>query len=285
VSGAEARPHERGVILLVVLYAMALLAAAALAIGFTARGETTAARNALDGAAARHAAEAGVQLGLRRLLARAARNDLSLPLSETVRVGAARVTLSLADEEGKIDLNEAPLELVAGAFAAAGLPPGAAGDAACEVVARRGGAGAGCPQASGPVRRFDAVEELYATAGGDIGFWALLPLVTVYSGSAAIDPRVAPPGALAAVPSLRPEDVDAFVRRRTEAAEAKLPLDEAEVPRDRRWFAASSRQTYAVRGAAVTDRGARSTAEMVVRLTGQPRRPFVVVAWRQPRGG
>jgi general secretion pathway protein K len=279
------RDRERGIVLLMVLFALALIGAAAVAISLTGRGETKAARNAADAATARNAAEAGVQIGLRHLLARAATNDLAMPPAESVQIGGAAVGISVADEEGKLDLNEAPLELIAGALFGAGVPPEQATPLACRLIARRGYADGRCEPTEMPeTGLFKSAEEIYHLGVGEPVFWKVLPVVTVYSGSSAIDPRVAPPGALAAVPSMTPEDVDAFVQRRAAAAESRVPLDDSEVPRDRRWFAVSTRQTYAISASATTATGARSRAEMVVRLTGQPRHPFVVLAWRQPRG-
>ena len=281
----RSRDGERGIVLMMVLFALALIGAAAVAISVTGRGETKAARNALDAATARNAAEAGVQIGLRHLLARAAANDLAMPPAESAQIGGVSVGISVVDEEGKIDLNEAPLELIAGALFGAGVPSEQATQVACRLVARRGYADGRCEQMEvTETGLFKSVEEIYHLGVGEAVFWKVLPALTVYSGSSAIDPRVAPRGALVAVPSMIPEDVDAFLQRRAAAAESRVPLDDAEVPRDRRWFALSTRQTYAISASATTATGARSRAEMVVRLTGQKRHPFVVLAWRQPRG-
>jgi general secretion pathway protein K len=272
--------RQRGVALVVVVWGLALVATAVAAIGFTTRSETLATRNAFEEARARLAAEAGVQLGLHRLLAAGSRRvELAAADPERLKFAGSSIAIAIADEEGKIDLNEAPLDLLLGLVAeGASNAPVEALPLACRIFGHRGWLDPRCGRvgAGWATGAFGAVEELRDVAGVDPKLYArLAPLVTVYSGAATIDPRVAPRGALLAVPALSTGFVDDWLARRHNG-------DDADRPRDRRWFTLSSGRTYTVSATAVTAGGGRHRDEMVVRLTGVRERPYVVLAWREP---
>ncbi|MBI3514400.1 MAG: general secretion pathway protein GspK [Proteobacteria bacterium] len=277
------RPRERGAALIVVLWGVALIAAAIIAIGATSRSESLIGRNALENARARHAAEAGIQLALHRLLAYPRGTHLFDGTPMSWQDGTATVVLAIQDEEGKIDLNAASFELIAGVLRGAGLGPDAALPTACRIVARRGYYDPQCldgdraPPAVEP-GLLVAVEEARRLLGvSDVLYRRLAPLVTVFSGSSAIDPRVAPRDVLLAVPTLSTGLVDSWIGRRT-LAEGLGEL------RDRRYFAVTTGRTFAVSAHATTAGGGRHRAEMVVRLTHRPEQPFAVLAWREPAG-
>jgi general secretion pathway protein K len=269
------RLRERGVALVIVLWGLTLVATAVLAIGFTARSETLATRNALEQARARQAAEGGVQFGLRRLLAAGRqRSTLAAGAPESFRLGDVAIDVAVADEEGKIDLNQAPFEFLSTAA-------GDNFDVACRILARRGARDSRCnDDINEPIAPFSAIEELRQMDGVDDALYArMAPIVTVYSGSAVVDPRVASADVLRAVPTLSDSAVDDYIERRNAGL-----TDDSDAPSDRRWFAVSSAATYQVSATATTPHGAQQRAEIVVRLTGQPARPYIVLAWRAPAG-
>ena len=105
--------RERGSIAIVALWGVALIAVLLAAASAATRSEVFVAGNALGSARARLAAEAGTQLGLARLL-RGERDP------QTWQDGGTAVRIAIVDEAGKIDINLAPLDLLAGLFTAAG---------------------------------------------------------------------------------------------------------------------------------------------------------------------
>jgi general secretion pathway protein K len=283
------RANERGAALVVVLWGIALIAAAIVAIGMMTRSESLIARNALENARARHAAEAGVQLALHRLLSysRGAHRFDGMP--ETWQDGTTAVALAIQDEEGKIDLNVAPFALILGALRSAGASPPDALAIACAIVARRGYVDPQCVEGDTPPPAIApgllvAVEEARRLFGVDETLYRrLAPLVTVFSGSAAIDPRVAPRDVLIAVPTLSPGFVDSYLGRRALWRDGAGPEGLGDM-RDRRFFAISTGRTFAISARATTAGGARHSAEMVVRLTHRADQPYAVLAWREPPG-
>jgi len=259
------------------------------AIGFTSRSETLIGRNALENARARQAAEAGIQLALHRLLSYPRGTRLFDGTPSRWQDGTVAVELAIQDEEGKIDLNAAAYPLIAGVLSSAGLSRVDARATACAIVGRRGLVDPQCLADDGAPPAIEpgmlvAVEELRRLAGvTDALYGRLTPLVTVFSGSAAIDPRVAPRDALLAVPTLSPGFVESYVARRTlqRAGTGGEGLGEL---RDRRYFAVTTGRTFSISARAATPGGGRHRAEMVVRLTYRPEQPFAVLAWREPAG-
>jgi len=282
--------NERGAALVVVLWGVALIAAAVVAIGMVSRSESLIARNALENARAREATEAGIQLALHRLLSYPRGTHLFDGTPATWQDGSTAVALAIQDEEGKIDLNAASFDLILGALRSAGAGPPTAREIACAIVARRGFYDPQClidnipPPAVQP-GLLVAVEETRRFAGiGDALYRRLAPLVTVFSGSAAIDPRVAPADVLLAVPTVSPGLVDSYMARRALWRDGgATPQDLGEL-NDRRFFAVSTGRTFAISARATTANGGHHTAEMVVRLTYRADQPFAVLAWREPTG-
>ncbi len=114
------RDGQRGLALVVVLWVLVLLSLIAASFSRTTRTEINVARNLVDNAKAEALAEAGVYLAILALLdpdpAQRPRAD-GTPFE--VAFGGAEITVSVQDEGGKIDLNQAPDELLRGLLLAA----------------------------------------------------------------------------------------------------------------------------------------------------------------------
>jgi general secretion pathway protein K len=289
----RSRQPERGAALVVVLWGIALIAAAVIAIGMTSRSESLIGRNTLENARARQAAEAGVQLGLHRLLSYPRGAHLFDGSPATWHDGLATVALAIQDEEGKVDVNAASFDLIAGALRSAGLPAAQARFAACQIVARRGLVDPQCLADGQPPPAVEpgilaAIEELRRLIGIDDALYARLTRsVTVFSGSAAIDPRVAPRDALLAVPTLSEGFIDNYIEHRAMSQAANSSGDLSGLGgelRDRRYFALTTGRSFTISAQATTPDGGRYRAEMVVRLTFRADQPYAVLAWREPAG-
>lgn len=233
---------QRGIALITVLWLLLLLSVIAAGTLRGARTETNLARNGAEAAAARALAEAGVARALLALsdpvIEDGWRHDGS-PRSWPFAAGS--VEISIQDSAGRIDLNRAPVALLAGLARAAGLEPGPA-TALADAIAdfrdrnelrRLNGAEDGDYRTAGQPwgakdAPFDRVAELARVLGMTPELMARLrPAVTVASGREGIDPTIAPRAALLALPGVDAQEVEAFVARRDDPGRAAGPLTTA----------------------------------------------------------
>lgn len=281
-SGTE---DQKGSIALLALWGIALIFILIAPVAVATRGEVQIARNALAESRARLAAEAGTQLGLQRLLRRGGPGGATFDgTPEAWNQGSTRVAIAIADEGGKIDLNVAPVELLAGLFEAVGEPREAARLIACNVLDRRGDQAADCPQSdtTHAARRFVVPEELAELPGvGDPLYDRVAPYVTVATGASAIDPRVAQRPVLLAIPGATAGLVDAFLDSRKMWSDLG-PGDAGMLASAAPYVMISPRRDFTIAATATTSDGARYRAELQVRLTGHAVQPYEIVAWRTP---
>lgn len=279
-----ADPEQRGSVAILALWVMAIVAVLLAAAGATTRSEVLIARNMVAASRARNAAEAGTQLGLERLLRRHASADAVFDgTPQRWQDGSIRVDVAIGDEAGKVDLNLAPVELLAGLFAAVGEPRETALLLACGIVDWRGETGVGCPEAVHAAprarRRFSAPEQLAQLPGfGEPLYDAIADYVTIATGASAIAPLVASRTVLLAVPGATPTLVDSFLQTRRQADALAVPPVAGPVP----YLMASPGRDFTISAVATTADGARFRADLQVRLTDQPNRPYEVIAWRTP---
>ena len=276
---------QRGSVAILALWTMAIVAVLLAAAGATTRSETLIARNMIAAGRVRHAAEAGTQLGLERLLRRRAAGENAFDgTPEYWQDGSIRVTISIIDEAGKIDLNLAPVELLAGLFRAVGQPRETALLLACNIADWRGEVGFGCPEPldTMPERRHRfAVPEQLAQVPGitEPLYQRVADYITVATGASAIAPLVASRTVLLAVPGATPTLVDSFLESRRQGGGAEMvPPAAGPVP----FLMASPGIDFTISAVAATRDGARFRAELQVRMTQQPNRPYQVLAWRTP---
>lgn len=203
-----AAPHRRrgprhrrtgsGAALLLVIWLIALLTAVVGAFAMAARVEYLQGRTLSDGVVADEAARAGLEYAMTRVV------DLDqtrqwLPDGRDYewRYGDAQVTVKITDESGKIDLNAADLDLLAGLIQAEGLERTSARRLAAAILDWRdpdsltqaeGGAEDSDYSSAGlPYGAKDAPFETVAEAQLVLGmtpelFEKLAPHLTVYSG-------------------------------------------------------------------------------------------------------
>jgi general secretion pathway protein K len=208
-------------------------------------------------------------------------------LPETWRDGAAEVEIAIVDEAGKIDLNEAPLELLSGLFVAVGRAREEAVLLACNVLEWRGTSVAACPEvASGTGRRahgrFVAPEQLGQVAGFDEGLYReVSDSITVVTRASAVDPLVAARPVLMAIPGATAAAVDSFLEERARwrdigGLEGGFGLQQS-LP----FVMISPAREFTITATAATGT-ARYRADLKVRLTGIAARPYEVLAVRAP---
>jgi general secretion pathway protein K len=282
---------ETGSIALLALWSVAIIGVLLAAATLTTRTELRTAHNAIVESHARLAAEAGTQLGLARLIRRRGEGTLVFDgTPELWRDGGAEIDISIIDEAGKIDLNEAPFELLSGLLVALGRSREAALLLACNILDRRGAAGAPCPepyeaadQKRQRQQRFIVPEELAQVPGFDDSLYdEIADFVTVASRASAIDPLVASRPVLLAIPGATPALVDSFVESRARwhdvaAADSGLGLAHA-LP----FVMTSPAREFTIKAVARSAKRARYRADLLIRLTDRTARPYEVLAARAP---
>lgn len=221
------RPGNEGYVTLAVLLVAALLAAVVSSLVAASRPALGLVRIGADQAAADGLLQGGVEAAAYLLY------DAKLPLSDvdglTLGRGAGDILVHAADEAGRVDVNAAKPELLAGLYAAVGasaMPPAAF---AARVVdwrdqddeaGKEDGAEADEYERAGspyrpPNRRFRSVDELRFLLGlGADDFRRLAPYVTVHTGVATVDPLSAPGVVLLAIPGFGVDQVKLIAKAR-----------------------------------------------------------------------
>lgn len=275
--------------------ALGLLALIATSFSLAVRSQLRSTASLAASARAEAFADAGVMLALRELLA--AREDRTRPrrfpidgrgigcmLADTVAL-----TVTVQDEAGRVDLNAADEAMLTALLRGVGL-------GADETVAitdrildfrdrdsERRGAGAERPEYAaaglpGPKdAAFDAVEELGQVLGLDAALASQIkPLVTVHSGLAGVDPKVASDALLAVLAGGYGAAGGARSVSPASGTAGTLPAP---------LVAISPQQIYAIRSDATTADGARFIRETIVDLGARRATSHVFKRWQRGSGG
>lgn len=210
---------RRGFALILAIWALAAVALVTTVLATGVRRETTLTRNALDGAAARHLADAAVHLVAAALADPASAGEIRvdgtlIPLT----IEGATVEVRVLDEGGKVDLNEAPADLLQGLMVAVGAAPRDAEEIAAAIVSWREQRTSARQASAIGNPRFESLGQLARIPGMTPGLLlSLEPYLTIDSGQTSIDPWVAPAVVLAAVPGIDPKAAADLVESRPAA--------------------------------------------------------------------
>lgn len=284
--------------LIAVLWIVSLLALMAAGIGSSGRVSGNLAFNAAESARAKALAEAGINRAVYHLLTHEPfRRDLvngAVDLSFAVEEGFAAVLVR--DEDGKIDLNAAPIELLTGLLRSVGVEgEGSAETLAARIVDFRDedsdisplGAEDAAYEAAGlghgaNDRPFRHVDELRLVLGiTDQLHKRLRRHLTVYADAEGFDFFRASLPALGALPGITPETVDAI---RSAGPDddifSVLPDDAVTTYED---YALATRELiYKIRVLAETNEGSRYLLEAVLALDGGRNvLPYTTYEWRR----
>lgn len=276
------RADQRGIALLAVLWGVVLLALAAASLARSTRAQTMLVRNLVENAKAEALADGGVYRAVFELL-NPAEDDPWRSGGSAYEVAQAegKVTVSLEDERGKIDLNAASRPLLQNAFRWVGMSDAQAAALADAIEDfrdpdqmrrpegaedddyARAGVMAGAKDAP-----FESVEELQQVLGlnGEM-YRRLAPLFTVYTEQGEPEPAVAGRDVLLAVSNLTPEQVDEILAAR---AAQESPAAEASGP-----------GIYTIRADAETEAGGAFTRRAIVELTGEADLPYRIREWNR----
>ncbi|MEO5831619.1 MAG: type II secretion system protein GspK [Rhodanobacter sp.] len=277
------RREQRGVALLLVLWACTLLAIVLGGYVALARTEGIQARYQFAQTQAHYAAEAGLMRAAYALHdPQAKQRWMADGQPYTFHYDNATVTVRAIDESGKVDLNAASPDVLLALFEAAGLRPTQAKSLADHVLDWRtlpaveadAASGRGdylaAGRSYGPRHApFVSVEEMQMVLGMTPSLYQqLAPVLTVWSGSPIPDPNTAPPLALAAIPGMTPER-----QQEVEAARRKNANDPQLVP--------NNGTTHSIRSEATLADGTRAILRATIRLQAGPLQPYVVLRWQE----
>ncbi len=289
------RGDARGFALILVLWITALLAVIGASLVSSGRTESRLAHNLAENAKAEALADGAVQravLGMLELDPDQAWRADGRPYRLTY--GEGGVEVRIVDEDGKVDLNAAPPELLAGLLGQLGLEADAALAMADRIVDFRDEdhelrpQGAEDPQylaAGRPLgaqdRPFAAESELLHVLGMTPALYERMrPYVTVFSGAEAVDPLRASRLVLAAIPGMTDQLIAAFAKAGPDD-DPTSNLDDETLTEIEPYLIPSREVMYTILAEARTVGGGVFVREAVVELTGGPPRPFLIHAWRR----
>jgi general secretion pathway protein K len=272
--------RQRGVALLVVLWACTLLAVLLGGYVVLARTEGLQTRYQFAQTRAYYAAEAGFAQAIYALLdPQPQQRWIADGRLYTLRFDDAEVDVTVIDEGGKVDLNAALPEVLAGLFRAAGSRGDEARRLAAAVVAWRSPAPAGPDFAAmnGAKPRhapFASLEELQQVPGMTFALYQRIAEdITLWSGRAMPDPASASALVLAAMPGMTPAQIAQIMQARLKANRASA-------------LAAATGVTHSIRAEATLAGGTRAVLRATVRLQGgrSGAQPYAVLHWQEGDG-
>lgn len=279
---------QRGVALLVVMWACTLLAILLGGYAALAHNEGLQSSYQFEQARAHYAAEAGL---MRAIYAMQATNASDRWVSDG-RVypfvfDGAKVGISVISENGKVDLNAATPDILTKLFQLAGADPTRAATIAQAVLdwrsfaisqqqaAQRTAAYAAAGRDYGPRNGpFASVDELEMVLGMDPTLYAAVaPYVTIWSGRPSPDPNTAPLLALATLPGMNLQQAAAMIAARPPVTPGNP------VP----GLVGNNGITHSIRAEAVLADGTRAVLHATVRLQGfRPgSQSFAVLRWQE----
>ena len=294
---------SRGVALIAVLWVVMLLSVIAGSLMMLTRTELGLARNLMLSAKAEALAEGGIHLAINELLAPAgakrARTDGGI---WRVELETSLIDISIADVTGRVDLNAAPPELIAGLFRASGAEPELADIMADRIIDWRdadenprpnGGEQSDYAGYDPPVRvgngPFLSADEIMRVPGMTRDLWArIADAVTVHSRRPGVNPLYASKTALLALPGMDSTAADDIIAARGEAAAnstnrpaSRLPAIISQVPAEaRRHLTGGPSNIYAVRARAELPEGAVYILEAIIEPTPANDPPWRTHEWR-----
>lgn len=286
---------SRGVALISVLWVTSLLAVLAASFASSSRTEARLARNGMENAKAEALADGAVHRAILALLDHNPQTAWRVNgVVYAFVLGEGEVQVTIEDEDGKLDLNEAPLELLAGLFRALGVEAEQAQVLADRIGDFRDRDGEPEPLgAEDPAylnaglvlgaadRPFASESELLHVLGMSPGLYERVrPYVTVYSGRGGIDPMRAARPVLEALPGSTPEVVKMLLTAAPDA-DPLLAIDE-DVLLDLKVHLLLSRESvFTIRALSRTTGGGMFLREAVAELNAGQEPPFLIHAWRR----
>jgi general secretion pathway protein K len=285
---------NRGIALISVLWITGLLAVMAASFASSTRTEARLAHNHVEAAKAEALADAGVHMAVFKLLN--LDPETAWGAGETVyafSLGEGDVQVRIEDEDGKVDLNGAPLQLFTGLFVALGLSEEDSQGMADRIGDFRDEDSEPAPLGAededyfraglvqGAADRPFAVEsELLRVLGMTQSLYEQVrPYLTVYSGAEGIDPTRAPRPVLEALPGITPPVVDALLIAAPELDPFSLIEDQQLLADLEEYIVPSRDLVFTIRALGRTSGGGHFLRQAVIELDASRDQPFLVYTW------
>lgn len=288
------RRGEDGFVLIAVLWMLAALAALASAYAVFAVRTAPSAALPEQRLRAEAALRAGVELCAYRQLAwpKPARPNGG---AFSTQIGTSRIDVVYRAETARVDLNAAPRDMIAALFQQLGAPDATAGFLADRIVGWRGRLKEGekAPEAAiyrkaglgyGPLGApFDNALEIALLPGMSPELAArALRFVTIY-GAAKIDPLIADPVVLAALPGMTRQIAENFLKARNGPPPDAAALRNMAGPA--KDFVSLDPGEYVRAEIVATLSGRQLRAEVVLKLMEGASAPFEIMYWRDDFDG
>ena len=282
------KPRNRGSMLVLVLFLAGLLSVFAAVAAVAMRAAQNSSRGFAEGLRAEEAAHGAIE----QAVAQSGGNITGLTGSVTATFGPTQVLVTVRSETGRINLNLAPMELLAGLFQQLGAAPDQAAVYAARVVdwrdeddnLERGGAERAAYRAVGRVDGprngpFVHVAELGLVLGIPAPVAAAAAAyLTVASGQEQINPMLADPPVLLAIPGVSANGVRDFLVQRAKLGATFASLIPSLGPVEE---FVTEEPGQAVRFEALVKLGPNNERrfEAVVYVLPGDKEPFRILAW------
>jgi general secretion pathway protein K len=185
-----------------------------------------------------------------------------------VRISEHEVTVSVQDELGNIDLNRAPIELVASLLSKQGLADSEVDRAIAHIEDRRA-ALSGTGRTG--IEPFRSIEDLQDIPGMTAEVYTRIErAVTLYSQSAAVSPALAPTDVLRVLPGFDEKKIEEALAGRGSGNDATTANITGQTSLEGHAFTIEARARV---GSTVFVRHA------VVRITGSLQKPYDIMRW------
>jgi general secretion pathway protein K len=293
-SGQE---REGGFAVLLTIWILMLISLMAASLAAQTQSETRVSHNRTELAIARALADAGVAVGLNGLLNPIVSQRWPADgRARVVRYGDGVIEIRIQDEAGKLDLNAAPVEIIAGLFRRLGIDDGVAADAIEGILARRRLYGAGLSEAAQaaatenetPLAQavqlpFATVSELRLVAPlSEPDYERIRPFVTVYTNSPRIDLLTAPASVLLALPGIREDEILAYVTSRQALIAGQSDQDLPQISGANKFAENGELRAATIMATATARDGAMFAREAVYSLTlERALNPYSLLQWVQ----
>lgn len=287
--------RQRGLALIIVLWLVTLLSVIASSFAFSMRSDLLVARNLLLSSQAQALADAGVERAL---------YELAKPVTDSRRwkadglrrefeLGGAKITVTVMDESGKIDLNSAQDTLLKAVLVSCGLTEEQGAtlmDAILDwrdpdSLKRSRGAEEDEYRAAGKKFRpsngpFETPEEIRHVIGVTPELYAKIAgVLTVYSKLPGINPALAPREVLQAIPNLETAQLEAYLNQRQQNLERDFPPPPFPVAAS--YLLQSNSQVVGIRSEALLADGTQFVREAVVKATSGGKKPYLFFRWAE----
>jgi general secretion pathway protein K len=287
----------RGVALVIVMWAIALMAVLLGSFAMIAHTENLESRHVFDTVTARYDAETGLERAVFELRnVDPAQRWIADGRPYEFEFDGARVSVEITDESGKIDLNTADPIMLTSLFVSVGVDLNRAQALADAIadwrdpddVPHEQGAEANEYKAAGlsygPRNApFQTVSEVQQVFGMDYDLYQKIePAVTIYSNSGTPNAAYAPLEALRALPNMTDDLAQQIIALRQSMIPGQPGAQPLVLPDGTPVVANGGGLTYSVKSRAVLPNGVSTVLDASVRLggVGTSGRPYTVLRWR-----